>query len=101
MNSDINWWGIIGIGLIILLLGGVIGFAIGGRVEISEALSRPETDPRAEYYRGVFDSCISFLYEVMSIPVEESRQWCAENLVVDFAAAGAYERESEGYIPPD
>ena len=101
MNDDINWLGIIGIGLIILLLGGVIGFVIGGRVELAEAFSRPQTDPKAEYYRGIYDSCIGFTVAVLSVPEEDARPWCAENLVSDFAAAGAYERESEGYIPPD
>jgi len=97
-----NWFGIVGMGLVIALVGGALGFGLGVWLapSVRPDLATSEVDPRVEYYRGVYDSCVSFLIDVMSAPDAEARTFCAEEIVVSFAEDGFYEQERPGYVPP-
>ena len=119
--NQLNWSGIITIGLVVALAGGVLGFAIGVWQSVNvrndlilieeadrirqEAVAAEierlqEIDSRVEYYRGVYDACVGFSLSIFSAPIEEAQMYCATELIPRAFEQGSYEVPSEGFIPP-
>lgn len=99
---DRDWAGILGLGLVVLLIGGAIGFAAGvwQSPNVLPELSAPAVDPRIEYYRGAYDVCVNFTVEVFAAPIEDAKIFCNQTVVAGTAREGWYESNSEDYAPP-
>lgn len=100
--TNTDWAKIIGSAIVLLLIGGALGFALGvwQAPNVRPELSAPSVDPRVEYYRGVWDICVNFTVEVFASPIEDAKIFCNQTIVVGTSKEGWYESGSEGYIPP-
>jgi hypothetical protein len=71
-------------------LAGWAGYALGQRGQVAQA------DPKLEYARGMFDSCVAWVEMVYGVGLDEANKSC--NREIEKALAnGWYEQESKGF----
>ena len=97
-SSEANWYAIVGVAVVIALIGGLTGFGIG--VWQAPNLRSPGPDPKIEFLRGTYMTCVSFIEEVFSAPPADAMQFCNNKLIARVIEEKWYEKSDSGFIAP-